>query len=612
MKRFALFGVLSVFMSISSAFAATNVVTVQNNTALKALSVSTLPTDQTVYRAGFGSAGDGGEMSYMPSGSACSLSVVSGGGDNGSQVPSADGKCWIWLPAGVKVTPMVFGATGNGSSDDHDSIQNAINALGKEPLYLGNYLYAVGSPIGLTTNIVGSGGGRGIYYDNCVVGFHAISDTNILNIAAPNLTISNICMDAKGVVSTSAGVNEYGAHNSLIVQNSQFNDICKSIFVTAPPGTTGDPNIGAKILNNTIIPYNGSGCAAITFGFYSVHGRTADAVVSANQVNCNLNSNADGFDIFDAGGVVFTGNPPPYGCNYGTRIYPSANQYVTWLYMRDGLGDSSTKNDLFIDSGSSSAVITGLNFSGTWASCAQQDNVLIQNTGNISSQSYQGIQFNNHRTYICTNGSSSHNGFTLNYANEFRIDSSTICTNSPNTASGIYVAANVNDLAVRNSIIGGGCDEAPLGSPPVSGTLATGINLTSNPSTLNISNNRLDLTTTPVAWTDSFGSSSPPTNWIIKDNSGIDNVTPGVVVSSTISLPINPVVNLTTGSVSTISNMTGRWEHRQVTLLPTATGGVTFATGGIGYEGFCNNLTVAQLVPVIATYEVGFSCWVVK
>lgn len=61
-----------------------------NNTALSALSTAQIGR---AWRVGFATWGDSPEVLYTPSNSACSLNA--GAGDGGSQVPSADGKCWI-------------------------------------------------------------------------------------------------------------------------------------------------------------------------------------------------------------------------------------------------------------------------------------------------------------------------------------------------------------------------------------------------------------------------------------------------------------------------------------------------------------------------------------
>lgn len=63
---------------------------VANNVGLAALASTAA---NTVMRLGVAMAGDAPALNFMPSNSSCSLNL--GAGDGGSQVPSADGKCWI-------------------------------------------------------------------------------------------------------------------------------------------------------------------------------------------------------------------------------------------------------------------------------------------------------------------------------------------------------------------------------------------------------------------------------------------------------------------------------------------------------------------------------------
>lgn len=94
---------------------------VDNNTALSALA-STYAT--SVVRLGFAAAGDAPAVTYTPSGSACSLNA--GAGDGGSQIPTADGKCWVANTIQT-VDPRIWGAKEDCATDDTAAIQAAVN-----------------------------------------------------------------------------------------------------------------------------------------------------------------------------------------------------------------------------------------------------------------------------------------------------------------------------------------------------------------------------------------------------------------------------------------------------------------------------------------------------
>lgn len=95
-----------------------------NLTALKAITLTGLTAGTRAYRAGYTTAGDGGDAVYVLSLSACSLNA--GAGDNGSQVaPNAGTGCWIAvLPLQADV--RVWGADPTDSIDSASAFQAAL------------------------------------------------------------------------------------------------------------------------------------------------------------------------------------------------------------------------------------------------------------------------------------------------------------------------------------------------------------------------------------------------------------------------------------------------------------------------------------------------------
>lgn len=90
------------------------------NAALK--TVSTASTNQ-ISRLGFSALGDTPPLLYTASASVCSLN--SGAGDNGSQVQSADGLCWIASFPGAPLDVTEWGVKADGLTDNTTALQAA-------------------------------------------------------------------------------------------------------------------------------------------------------------------------------------------------------------------------------------------------------------------------------------------------------------------------------------------------------------------------------------------------------------------------------------------------------------------------------------------------------
>lgn len=97
--------------------------------------MSTLPSALgKVVRDGYAALGDVPSLTYIASDSACSLN--GGSGDDGSQIPTSDRKCWIANFPSSGFDVRQFGAKGNGTTNDTVAVQRAINfacAAGSSP-----------------------------------------------------------------------------------------------------------------------------------------------------------------------------------------------------------------------------------------------------------------------------------------------------------------------------------------------------------------------------------------------------------------------------------------------------------------------------------------------
>lgn len=138
--------------------AATFFPTVPTNAALTALSTA---TTSAVTRLGFYAAGDAPPIVYIASASACSLNA--GAGDNGSQVQSANGKCWIPAIPMAVADVREWGAAPDGVTDDTTEIQAAINS-GIRSIYIPSGTYLITNTLNLT-NLASTGVPLKIYGD---------------------------------------------------------------------------------------------------------------------------------------------------------------------------------------------------------------------------------------------------------------------------------------------------------------------------------------------------------------------------------------------------------------------------------------------------------------
>jgi hypothetical protein len=552
-------------------------IVVTNNAALKELSgwVNT-----PVERFSYTSAGDGGLMLYTYSDHACTLN--SGGGDDGSQVRSSDGKCWLWQPVGLIVTPQVFGCKGDGVTDDTLCLQRAINAQAGGVLFIIRKTYKVTGGLTITQPIqligISRGSGHGIVdpaASGCTAGLR-IGQANImlLTITADAAIVDGVCIDSPGVRNNS-GTAIYVNANNVSLTNNQINGACNGIDTTASGSVNN--NTGSYIVNNSIVPANHSGCNGIRVGDKSTGGATTEIHIAHNEIFCNA-ALATGMLLKDAGGVYVQGNGIVH-CSYGTAIIAGANQYADGMFFSGTVvGDSSATGDLLIDTSGSSAIVGQIAITGSWMASATGPSVAIQNTGGGY---IGGIHFAADLIYPRVN----QNGVNIVAGNDITIDDSTICSPAASSHTMIQITT-AGSTAIRNSTIGA-CDRTPGGY-----AVASGISyMPHSAGVVQILGNSFFSANTPLFYNPGALSTA-----IIANNSGVDNIAGTTIASdATITAPVNPIFSISGTAV--ITSMNGGWTGRQMTINPTDS--FSFATGG----NIANALTATAGVPIFANFD---------
>jgi hypothetical protein len=548
---------------------------VQTNALLK----TTLGTPGLRYlRAGFATPGDGGAAYYDWSASNCPVA------DNGAQAqPTGVTGCWIADFSGMRPTPRVWGAVGNGTTDDTAAVQAALNASMGRTLFLGKAQYcitAVTMSIGTTIQ------GESHDSQNNPSAFYACAD-NVKMIKTANSAVLNDFLIDAGANAHTGNV----AVDTVLVSKARL----KNLFISNPCiGWDEGGNSNHMTQSNIYSTQNVAGCVAVRIG----HDTTNASVTLDAQINTTtINGGGDAdVKIEDCGGCRigpgndFLGQP---GSKHGIWVYPGLNQEVSFLdAIASYIGDTTASSGLEIDTADPSAIVRSLLFTDTWTSASSTSGVVVKNT---AGGSVSGIHFVGHRS----NYNQQYGFWVAGNVSDFSIDASFVCSNSTagtNVAQGILLESGINGAAVRNTR-SGVCDNFNTGTVPTTGLLLNG-----NASNLIITDN--DLRGNGTALQQQPGSLTGAV--IIKNNLGVDDTTANIADAATIALTALPNHTIT-GTGTTITTVNNFWAGREVKLL-MQDGSVTLATGG----NLCNGGAFAQNTVAILTRMPGSICWSVK
>jgi hypothetical protein len=595
-----------------------------------------------VVRLGYAAAGDSPAVAYTPSTRPCSLN--SGAGDGGSQIPSADGKCWIWSPPSGGVSPTVFGAIGDGVRDDTAAVQAAVDAAAAAgvPLRFDSiHLYVIGSPIRITSPVDIEGPFRyGVWAVNqpagdgpqkCPWGL-VTRNTGItmINASAITGTIRGLCIDMTGdqlrQPGAGAAINltpsDGGRYSSGwdIEQNTilqPYDGIrlgydAGVLTACCGAGTTAD---GDVVSHNTIVDpahdgiSNGYGTAGTVGG-----PATVGITVWDNDIVCGkggLSRGHAGIAVYE-GAIWYDGSENgPEGCNIGTLVAPgviSGHQQSVEFHGDGVFGDQSPKHDLLIKPQGGFVSFVSIGGKHPWANATGDVNsVLVDCT--VSGSSCQNFTFGG----FTVHGGSGQSRPIFDVEGGgggpylLSITGSDICQQGTPAAGAIALKLNqgsVSSAAVGRWVISGNL----IGTGCPGSADAVGISLTVNSTAAGAANgavtivgNDLSAVTRPISYTPS----SANDRVIFQGNLGVDDDWPTVGVAGGALVIPDAASTVVVASTGTLSTVNGAYAGRKVDLIAKASGGFRLATGG----NICAGASVAQGRVVTLVWRAGGVCW---
>jgi hypothetical protein len=608
---------------------------VPTNAALQALSAA---TGATVRRLGFYAAGDGPAEDYTIAPSPCSLN--SGLGDNGTQVQAQGGGCWNINAGSSSLSPLVWGAKGDGTTNDTAAVQAAIDGasctLGVPLTFDARHLYNITSS--LTMQCPGSLIGPyryGIWAvnqptgsgpENCPWGL-VTKNTGItmINASAVTGTIRGICIDMTGNQSTnpSSGaaiqikpplISTYssGWHIEL---NTILNPY-DGITIPGNGGGTGCCGVGTSadgdaILRNTIVSPGNAGIAIGKNSAATAGGPgTVGITVTDNDIACKTTTskaNAYGVVIYE-GAIWYDGTENgPEGCHIGTAVIPGriGGHSQSVALNGDGVfGDQSGAYNLLIQptTGGQVNVVT-IGGKGPWAnSTANVPNVLIDGT---HAATIQQIIING----LFAGGGNGNTGPVVdieggaNGPYNVLINNSIICQQGIAGSGAIALKLNAGAGSTGRWVVSGnGIGTGCMGGV---GKNVTGVSVTINPGStskgsITIANNDISDASTPISYTPNSGGADKV---VINNNLGVDTISAALTAAATVSLS-NATPNYVVRGSTTINTINGAWQGRRVRFVAAAAGTLNLGTSGNICAGAISAGNTVDLV-----WMPGGTCW---
>ncbi len=527
---------------------------VPNNAALKNVQGN---VSKHLMRLGFRAPGDGGAATYNWSAGNCTAP------DDGAQIqPSSGTGCWIADFSAVRPVPEVWGAVGDGATNDAAAINAALTYLASG----GGKLYArAGSKYGVTATI-------DLKPDVCLVGA-GIDKSQIILLDAAVAPVINMgsraCLED---IHIAAGLQASGTVIQMGASGAATRSVLRRVY-TDGGCVAVDVNGVSQVIDRSFFYHmkSAAGCGGIRAGHNTLGAGTVDLRITNSTTACNfVNGNAADFNmrLEDAGGTFIGPGIDNIGCRNGLVIKPGAGQEVAFTFCNAAaIADTNIDEGLLIDTGHSSAVVRGNSFDQCWTSASRnKSGIRIQNTGGGT---ITGTVFMGHRAY-------------LNFANGIELvtpvsgtitdiffDGLRVCGTQ---RGAVFLVGNNLAATIQNSRLGKQCDGQIAGNTT---GLRYGIGLGSNTVIVATGN---DLSYTgPQPWSPFSG--IPTGDSIVANNKGVDTGSgPTYASGSTVTLNvIAPRIHLT--GTTTVNTIMPAWNGQQLCIISDS-GALNFGTRG--------------------------------
>lgn len=393
--------------------------TVANIAALRAGTVATL-INGYAYVLGYYTTADGGEGPFAVG--------VAGSDNGGTIINDASGRSWHREGENRPLTVKMFGAKGDGSTDDTTSINLAL-AVGGNILFgkTDNY-YRVSGPLNIT--VPGSYAGAG-----------QASTIKTTSLTADVFVLSNVGITLENLF-ISATVNKTaGIHISIIEGASQctmrrlvLDNIYRGIFISSTTAQQSSVHGYDLIIQNYTNP-NGTQIGIVIDGGVEVSFSNVD-------INANGGDLASGIFIARCGDVVLRGISTVKAGD-GMHIAPTTGQVVQLVMVSDCLFDTGSGAGIAITP-TGAGNVQAVKISDTWCATNASNGIAIQPASIASVQQVDILNcvVSNNMVGISIVGAS---------AVHTRVQA---CSVSANLSHGVLIGSGVQNFQILGNWIG--------------------------------------------------------------------------------------------------------------------------------------------------------------